>query len=172
MFLTQRAINNRTNVAFLSADAKCKFSVSKPRFPLAAVARGKNVVVGVNETFKVADQDFSKLSFTPDTYLLHEIPGQENKISTLESNEDDNTIMAKTSKDWYTGQVYHGIKNMVTEGSTAMRCAAKFGKIISQHSDVFPPKIYAYIEGGPERKVDNLPAQKSYISIFLIHDID
>ena len=80
--------------------------------------------------------------------------------------------MAETSKNWYTGQVYYGIKNMVTEGSTVMRCAAEFGKIISQHFDVFPPRIYAYTDEGPERKVDNLSAQKSYISIFLNHNID
>ena len=79
--------------------------------------------------------------------------------------------MAKTSKNWYTEQVYHGIENMVTEGSTAMKCAAKFGKIISQHFDVFPAKVYAYTDGGPERKADNIPVQKSYISICLIHDI-
>ena len=83
-------------------------------------------------TFKVGDHDFSKLSFIPDAYLLHEEPDQETKISTLESNKDDNTIMTKTSKIWYTGQIYYGLKNMVTEGSTAMRCAAEFGKIISQ----------------------------------------
>ena len=51
----------------------------------------------MNETFKVADHDFSKISYA---YLLHEIPDQETKISTLESNEFDNIIMAKTSKNW------------------------------------------------------------------------
>ena len=56
---------------------------------------------------------------------------------------------------------------MVTEGSTAMRCAAKFGKIISQHFNIFPPKIYTYTDRGPERKIDNLSVQKSHISIFL-----
>ena len=168
-FLKQRAVKNRNNVPFFSADAKV--SVSKPGFPIAAVAQGKKVVVGVNETFKVGDHDFS-ISFILDAYLLHEIPDQETEISTLESNEDDNTSMAKSSKNWYTGQVYYGIKNMVTECSTAMRCAAMFGKIISQYFNVFPPRIYAYTDGGPERKVDNLPAQKSYISIFLYRDID
>ena len=54
---------------------------------------------------------------------------------------------------------------MVTEGSTAMRCAAEFGKIISQYFDVFLPLIYAYTDRGPERKVDNISVQKSYISI-------
>ena len=75
-FLKQRVIKNQNNVAFFSADTKCKVSVSKPGFPLAAVAQGKNVVVGVNETFQVADQDFGKLSFIPDTYLMQEIPDQ------------------------------------------------------------------------------------------------
>ena len=91
----------------------------------------------MNETFKVGYHDFSKLSFIPDAYLLHEIPDQETKISTLERNKDGNTIMTKTSKIWYTGQVYYGIKNMVTEGSTAMRWAAEFGKIISQYLTFF-----------------------------------
>ena len=88
---------------------------------------------------KLGDHYFSKLSFILDAYLLHEIPDQETKISTLESSKDDNAIMTKTSKNWYTGQVYYGIKNMVTEGSTFMRYAAKFGKIFSQHFSVFPP---------------------------------
>ena len=61
---------------------------------------------------------------------------------------------------------------MVTGGSTAMRCATEFGKIISQHFDIFPPRIYAYTDGDPERKVDNLSVQKSCISIFLNYDID
>ena len=61
---------------------------------------------------------------------------------------------------------------MVAGGSTAMRCTIEFGKIISQHFDVFPPRIYAYTDGGPERKVDNLSVQKFYISIFPSYDID
>ena len=126
----------------------------------------------MNETFKVADHDLRKLFFIQDAYLLHEIPGQENEISTLESNEDDNSIMAEASKNWYPVQVYYGIKNMVTEGSTTMRCVVEFGEIISQHFDVLSPRIYAYTDGGPERKVDNLLVQKSYISIFLNHDIE
>ena len=69
-FLKQRAIKNRNNVAFFSANAKCKVSVGETGFPVAAVARGKKVVVDVNETFRVADHDFSKLSFIQDAYLL------------------------------------------------------------------------------------------------------
>ena len=85
-----------------------------------------------------------------DAYLLLEIPDQETETSTLESNKDDHTVMAETSKNWYSWQEYYGIKNMVTEGSTAMRCSAEFGKVICQHFNVFPPRIYAYTDGGPE----------------------
>ena len=42
---------------------------------------------------------------------------------------------------------------MVTEGSIAMRCDAEFGKIISQHFNIFLPRIYDYTDGGPERKL-------------------
>ena len=40
---------------------------------------------------------------------------------------------------------------MVTEGSTAMKCPAEFGKIITQNFDTFPPRIYNYTDGDPER---------------------
>ena len=50
-FLKQRAVKNWNNVAFFSADAKCKVSVDKPGFPVAAIVWGKKVVVIVNETF-------------------------------------------------------------------------------------------------------------------------
>ena len=56
---------------FFSADAKCNVSVGEPGFPIAAVARGMKVVVRVNETFKVADYNFSKLSFIPDAYMKY-----------------------------------------------------------------------------------------------------
>ena len=44
-FLKQRAIKNRNNVAFFSTSAKCKVSVGEPGFLVAAVVRGKKVVV-------------------------------------------------------------------------------------------------------------------------------
>ena len=59
---------------FFSVDAKCKITLGEPGFPLAAVARGEKVIAGKNETFRVADRDFSKLSVIPDGILVHNIP--------------------------------------------------------------------------------------------------
>ena len=44
----------------VSADAKCKVSIGEPGTPIAAVTRGKRVIVGMNESFQVTDHDFSK----------------------------------------------------------------------------------------------------------------
>ena len=55
---------------------------------MAAVARGKQVIVGENETFQVADHDFSKLSIIPDGILVHKIP--ENDEEVQEDGDGDN----------------------------------------------------------------------------------
>lgn len=75
---------------------KCKAPVAQPGFPVATVAYGKKVVVAVSKAFKVADHDFSKLSLKIDAYLL---PDEETQTSSSDSNESDETITAKTSKN-------------------------------------------------------------------------
>ena len=72
-FIKERACDDARNTVMVSADAKCKVSVGEPGYPLAAVSRGKQVVVGKNETFKVGDHDFSKLSLIPDAMLFQSI---------------------------------------------------------------------------------------------------
>ena len=66
---------------------KCKISVGEPGYPLAAVVHGKQVIVGKNETFQVADHDFSKLSIIPDGILIHKIP--ENNEEVQEDGDGD-----------------------------------------------------------------------------------
>ena len=73
-FMRERAVKDRRNIAFFSADAKCKLPIREPDYPIAAVIREKKVIVDLNEKFLVTDHDFSKLSIIPDAYLLHEIP--------------------------------------------------------------------------------------------------
>ena len=85
--LKKRAIKNRENHAFVSTDAKCKVSVGEPDYPVAAVSRGKRVIVGVNQVLKVADHDFTKISIIPDAYLLHDIP----------EDDSDESIQTKKS---------------------------------------------------------------------------
>ena len=74
-FLKERAVKYSNSTAMISADAKCEVSVGEPDFPIASVSRGKAVIVGRNEKFKVGDHDFSKVSLIPDATLIHSIPG-------------------------------------------------------------------------------------------------
>ena len=87
-FLKERAVKNRQNIDFFSADAKCKVPVGEPGNPIATVTRGKKVIVGNNEKFHVADHDFTKLLLIPDAYLLHEIPEVRDDLTAEESCDD------------------------------------------------------------------------------------
>ena len=87
-FLKERAVKNRQNVDFFSADAKCRVPVGEPGYRIATVTRGKKVIVGNNEKFHVADHDFTKLSLIPDAYLLHEIPESRDDLTAEESCDD------------------------------------------------------------------------------------
>ena len=76
-----------SNIAFFSADSKCKVPIGEPGYQIALVTRGKKVIVGLNEKLLVTNHDFSKLSIIPDAYLLHEIP--EKDELTDEKVDDD-----------------------------------------------------------------------------------
>ena len=100
-FMKERAVKYREDTVMVSADATCKVSVGEPGYPIAAVSRGKQVIVG---TFKVGDHDYSKISLIPSMPLIHSIP--ENFDTTVETNNP-------RVGDWYTGQVYYSVKDMI-----------------------------------------------------------
>ena len=120
-FLRNRAMKHRDSTTFFSADAKCKIGVGEPGYPLAAVARGKQVIVGKNETFQVADHDFSKLSIIPDGILVHKIPENDEEVQEDGDGDCLNSIRMSSKGQWYKGDAFYSIKSMVFEGSTALR---------------------------------------------------
>ena len=89
----------------VSADAKCKVSIGEPGTPIAAVTRGKRVMVGMNESFQITDHDFSKISLIPDGTLIQDVPSPD---------EDDKSGAIKTvkfstpSKTWHSKEALHG----------------------------------------------------------------
>ena len=160
-FMKKHAKRDRENCAFVSADAKCKVQVGEPGYPIAAVARGKRVIVGKNEVFTVGDHDFSKMSLIPDAVLVHDIP------ETVDDNQKDEVGA------WYRGQMYYAIKNMIMEGSSANRGAAELSSVLSHEFDgKLPPRLFAYTDGGGDRRVTYWSVQKGIISLFLHHDLD
>ena len=61
---------------------------------MAAVSRGKKVIVGANETTVVANHDFCKILIIPDAVLIHDVPEPDNCEHQISLNDMD-----KTSED-------------------------------------------------------------------------
>ena len=68
------AIKFRDFSTFACLDDKHRVKIGDPGSPLAAVERGRRVLVQANTTFEVSDHDFSKFSVIPSVTLLVDIP--------------------------------------------------------------------------------------------------
>ena len=56
-YAKQLAIKFSDHCAFISTNNKCKIKVEEPNFLVAAVARGKQVLISKEQVFQVADHD-------------------------------------------------------------------------------------------------------------------
>ena len=75
--------------------------LGEPNCPMAAVERGRRVLVSRNQSFEVADHDFTKFSLIPSVSLVVDIPEE-------------------VSNSWYTGQVLVGVKEGAYESSSSL----------------------------------------------------
>ena len=118
------------NLVFMDDKHHCK--VGEPGLPVAAVERGKQVVVSASgKRFSVADHDFTKCSIVRSLTVVCDI---------------SNTI----DESFYHGQVYVGVKDAIFEPSRGLRHSTELSKVISQSvSD--KPVLLIYTDGGPER---------------------
>ncbi len=58
------------HVTMVCLDDKHNIKVGETGFPVAAVDRGKEVIVGSNSSFHVGDHDFTKAKITPSVNLV------------------------------------------------------------------------------------------------------
>ena len=178
-FLRQRASKNIHSVSFASVDAKCKVLVGEPDYPIASVLRGKSVIVGTNQIYKVGEHNFSKFSLIPDVILMHDIPYIEDTEHFREENDDSDTdkndqhSQPKTAMgSWYGGQVFYGIKTMPSEGSTAWRGVTELKQVLQRYYTVIPERLYIYGDGGGDRRITFLRVKTALVAIFLTLDLD
>ena len=177
-FLKERAIKHRLNTVFFNGDAKCKISVGEPGFPLAAVARGKKVIIGSNQKFEVADHDFSKLLIIPDAVLVHYIPEvTEDIIHNSSSDEDERQLIEDSTchkGEWYAGKVFYAFKSMVLEGSTALRGVVEMGNVLEMNYTAkgtpILERFYLITDGGGDRNVGHLSVKKALVGFFRKYD--
>ena len=64
-YLKELAIKFKDHTWLVFLDDKHRCKIGEPGHPVAAIERGKQVVVTTNETFAVSDHDFTKCSLIP-----------------------------------------------------------------------------------------------------------
>ena len=148
----EMAVKLKNHSIFVCLDDKHRVPVGEPGYPVAAVDRGKKVIVGRNQTFMVADHDFTKFSLVPSVNFFIDIP------------ED-------VSESWYSGQVVVHLKESSMEPSSPLRHAAELLHYIEQQHSSVPPVLFTYTDGGPDHQITYLSVQLTLISIFLKLDL-
>lgn len=115
-YLKEFAVLNRDRSLFVSLDDKHRLKIGEPGFPVAAVERGRRVVVSLDNTMQVADHDFTKSSIIPSGQFVVQIP-------------------ESVDESFYAGDMFIGFKDAVLEQSSAMRHSAELYKtLVSEHA--------------------------------------
>ena len=73
-FLRSFAVRYASFCTFASLDDKHHCKVGEPNHLVAAVERGKAVLVSLNQSFAVSDHDFTRFSLIPSVSLIVDIP--------------------------------------------------------------------------------------------------
>ena len=152
-YLKHFAIMFRDHSTVVCLDDKHNIKIGEPDFPVAAVDRGKEVLVGISSKFMVGDHDFTKAKFTPSVALVCNIP------------ED-------ISESFYRGKVYVTIKDAIFQASSPKRHTAELKKLLRAASDQANPILCLYTDGGPDHRNTYLSVQISLISLFIDLDLD
>ena len=134
-------------------DDKHNVKVGEPGYPVAALDRGKQVIVGQGQPVQVSDHDFTKAKFTPSVVLVLNIPDS-------------------IEQSFYQGSVFVTLKDSVFQASCPLRHAAELSRIQQQVNFVFKPILLVYSDGGPDHRVTYVSVKAAMIALFLKHNLD
>ena len=121
-------------------------------FPVAAVERGKRVLVKVGASFEVGDHDFTKFSLVPSVTLVNDIP-------------------TEITGSWYSGQVFFALKEGAFEPSSPIRHVTELISSLEQLATT-KPMLLLYTNGGPDHRLTYLSVQVALIALFRRLDLD
>ena len=134
-------------------DDKHRCKVGEPGIPVAAVERGKKVIVSTSgKKFAVSDHDFTKFGIIPSVTMLCDIP------QTLDES-------------FYRGQVFVGLKDAVLQPSNPLRHSTELGKILCQEN-ISSPVLLLYTDGDPDHNLTFLSVQLALLALYIHFDLD
>ena len=152
-YLRELAIKFRMHTSFVSQDDKHFVKVGEPGFPVAAVERGKQVVVSADAPFSVGDHDFTKAKIIPSVTLLCNVP-------------------EKITESFYSGKVQVTLKDGIFEPSSPLQhCTALLHTLEHCHFHL-NPILCLYTDGGPDHRTNFLSVQVALIGLFRLLDLD
>ena len=154
-YLHELAIQVRSFCTMAFMDDKHLIKVGEPGCPVAAVDRGKAVLVAKDTPLTVADHDFTKLKLTPSAVQLCGIP---------------DTI----DKSFYSGRIFVTLKDSVFEASSPLRHMMELSQVFKQAgiNTILKPIVLLYTDGGPDHRSTYVSVQASLICFFLRHNLD
>lgn len=147
------AIKFRDHCTLACLDDKHRVKVGDPGEPLAAVDRGRRVLVHRNASFEVSDHDFSKFSIIPSVSLLVDIP-------------------TEISDSWYQGHVNVMLKEAAFEQSSPLRHACELGNLLCSLNVTDKPVLCLYTDGGSDHRLTFLSVKLALVCVFLHFDLD
>ena len=151
-YMQDYAIKFRDISLFVCIDDKHRIKVGEPSFPVAAVERGKEVIVSLHETLTVGDHDFCKFSLIPGVVLIVDIPHD------MEGS-------------WYRGDVIIGLKEAAFEPSSPIRHMTELHNCLATRMEN-RHMLFVYADGGPDHRLTFLTVQLSLIALFLNLKLD
>ena len=151
-YLREFAVRYHEHTTFVCQDDKHTIKVGEPGCPVAAVERGKAVLVGVDQKLVVSDHDFTKFSLTPSVNLEVKLP------DSIEGS-------------FYRGKVHVGVKDSVFQPSSGARHAAELAEVLKSSENI-NPILLLYTDGGPDHRLTFLSCQLALLALFLELDLD
>uniref|UniRef100_UPI00358E6566 uncharacterized protein n=1 Tax=Myxine glutinosa TaxID=7769 RepID=UPI00358E6566 len=146
------SIKFRDYACFVSMDDKHTVKVGEPNCPVAAVERGKEVLVSMGKTLAVSDHDFTRLSLSPSVSLLIDIP------ETIEET-------------FHRGRVFVILKENAFQPSSAIRHMTELRALLKTLGQV-KPVLLLYTDGGPDHRLTYLSVQLSLLALYIDMDFD
>ena len=149
-YLKEFCVNFREITTLVCMDDKHTMKIGEPGYPLAAIERGKTVLVAMGTRFQVADHDFSRFSMIPSVILHVDIPDV-------------------VEESWYRGQAHVGLKEHAFEPSSALCHDTELHQVVENDPN---PILALYTDGGPDHRTNQLSVQSAFICLYLQEDRD
>ena len=149
-YMREFSIQNHEYSHLICIDDKHAIKCGEPGYPVAAVERGRQVLVAVDRTFMVADHDFTKARIVPSVSLVCDIPAME--------------------ESFYRGKVFTCLKDGIFQPSSPFRHSAELYNLLKMINP--KPVLCLYSDGGPDHRVTYLSVQLSLICLFRSLNLD